>query len=614
MRPDRDRATGAASGRPPDPRGTAASPAAEDSRAARALWVTLALLAAARLALTFVPNTWAWGLGLMRFLDPLVAWSTWGLMALAIVPRVARLALPALDGVGARIDRRATVLALAALVAAVVWLLPDRAWFTGDFLMRAGTVRFHKGFLTLFPQSMPLDALLHDTIPYAIAATGGPSTDAVARATGALEAGVLAALALAFARALGLSGATAVAAAAIVTFGGALTMFTGYAKSASELALLTAWAGVSAVRMVREGRGALPLGLALALAPAVHRSGLLMLPVGVVAWVLRARGEAPEPRVKRVLGILLPLAALALTAPRIVSILRGFDATFHFGSPEVRGGGGLLGTALAGTRPADLVNAVVALSPLSPALPVLVIALGRRALTRASAALLALALPLAGAMLAIHPQQGLFRDWDVFTTAGVSLSMLLACWVGTALAAPRMTWLAVAVTAGVGMPALQWLTHNQDVDRALIRVEAFLSEPPARSAVDRTSGWDYIGITEFNRDHWSAAVRGFSRAAQTAPSPRILQQWALAETMNENLRAAQALYHRLTVLVPEDRSVWLGLAAVASRIPDPADSRRAARELLRLDPGNANALQILEYLDRDFPEAPAPNGSAGHAP
>ena len=571
-----------------DPRAATApapAPSVNDAGASpgagRALWLTLALLAAARLALAFVPDMWMWGLNLQRFLAPALAWSTWAVLALALVPALARGALPALEWVGDRLDRRATVIAIALLVAVAVWQLPDRTWFTGDFLMRAGTVRFHKGFLTMFPQSMPLDALIHDTLPRALAATGALSTDTVARALGALEAGALAVLAIAFARALGLGGAPALAAALVVACGGALTMLTGYAKSAGELALLTAWVGLAALGMVREGRGALSLGIALALAPAVHRSGLLLFPAGAAAWLLRAR-PAPLPRGRAALALALPLASLALLVPRIAGILSGFDAQYHFGSPDVRAGGGLVATALAGTRPVDLVNAVIALAPLSPLVPVLAITLGRRAGSREALALLALAVPLAGALLVIHPQQGLFRDWDVFTTAGVALSLLAACWIGRALAAPGAAWLAVAVAAAALAPTAQWLAHDADFERGLQRAEAFVREAPRRSDTERGKVFDYLGDRNAELTRWSTAARLLREGVEIAPSPRMLTMWALAETENGNRAGERDAYRALVARNPGDSLGWQGLGAVCAELGDSAGVADAARALARL--------------------------------
>ena len=63
--------------------------------AGRALWITLAILLAARTAAALTPNMWAWSLNLQRFLDPAVAWGTGLVAALILVPGIAGALAPA---------------------------------------------------------------------------------------------------------------------------------------------------------------------------------------------------------------------------------------------------------------------------------------------------------------------------------------------------------------------------------------------------------------------------------------------------------------------------------------------------------------------------------------
>src|SRR5262245_36723136 len=92
---------------------------ASASRAATALWVALAVLTLARLALPFTPSMWFWGLNLQRFLAPLPAWGLWGAAALALVPKAARALAPWLARIGDEaVGARGAV--IAALLAAIL--------------------------------------------------------------------------------------------------------------------------------------------------------------------------------------------------------------------------------------------------------------------------------------------------------------------------------------------------------------------------------------------------------------------------------------------------------------------------------------------------------------
>ena len=284
-------------------------------RAALALRVTLIALAAARLMLTFVPNMWAWGLNLQRFLGRGAAWGPWALGALALVPAIGRPLDRALERAGDLIARRGRVAAFApALLAfALAWSLPDRVRYVGDFLLRQGAVEENVAPAGVFPQALPLDALLHVTLPTAIVNAGWLRSDTIMRLIGALEAALLAMTAAWFARALALRGAAAAAATAVVLCGGYLGMFTGYNKAFSEMVVLAAVVGVLGLGVVRERRGLAALGVTLAVALALHRSALAFLPAVAALWIftLTRPGAGAPRRPALLIGVALPLATLA---------------------------------------------------------------------------------------------------------------------------------------------------------------------------------------------------------------------------------------------------------------------------------------------------------------
>src|SRR6267378_4590637 len=106
------------------------------------LLVTLAALALARAAFTLAPGMWMWGLVEMRHLPAGAGWVPWFALALALLPAIGAAAAPWCARVGDLLtkppQRGAALAALAG--AALVWALPDRTLFLGDFAMRSGTV------------------------------------------------------------------------------------------------------------------------------------------------------------------------------------------------------------------------------------------------------------------------------------------------------------------------------------------------------------------------------------------------------------------------------------------------------------------------------------------
>jgi hypothetical protein len=583
-----------------------ARPAAEGSRGEpRALLAILIALAAARALLVFVPSMWAWSLNLMRFLHPALAWAPWALSAVVLAPPLARRLEPAWIAAGDAIARRPLVTTLIAmgLGATLVWACPDRVRYVGDFLLRQGTVEVAEKPAVLFPQALPLDVMLHYRLPLLVTETALTDANGAARLLGMLEAAALAALALSFVRALGLAGGAALAAAATVFFGGYLGMFTGFSKAFAELCLLVAIVAVAGVRMIREGRGHWALGLALAVGVTLHRSALGLLPAAVFAWWAwwRVHGEGGAWKRPSVLGALAPpLVGLAVMVPRIVAVVRRWDA-MHFAPASVKQPGGVLAAALAGPRPADLLNLVGMLSPLALVIPVLLVWRLRRLesnQTRELALLALLALPFALVMPFLHPAQGLFRDWDDFAATGVTISLLAAWILGQTLRAAPRRGLAVAATLAVAIPAFQWIGHHTDVDRGLARVRAFMLEPPPRPPDERGTTWDFLGIRNFAFERWDESAASFQHAAETTPSPRILQEWALAETMRKRYDEAQRIYHLMLAKAPDDLLGWLGLATCSLNLGDFAEARRAAHQLLVLNPGDPDAYRVLESADR----------------
>lgn len=592
-----------------------ADPAA--ARAALTLWIALAALAVARAALAFAPGMWAWALNLQRFMLPPLGWGLWGIAAAALIPAAARALEPPLARAGDAFAAGRAWPTLIATVLIAAWVLgsPDNARFVGDFLLRQGTVEVSGKPAELFPQALPLDVFLHYSVPSAIQKAGIASANSTARALGVLEAALLTLLALEFVRALELRGAAALAAWAVVVLGGYLGMFTGYDKSLAELVVLAVAVAAFGVRLARAGRGALALGVTLAIAISLHRAAVSFLIPAAVAWALGARkiSAADWRRPATWLAVGLPLAAIAVSAPRIVATVLHVDAAVHLAPGGVRRTG-VLAAALAGPRGVDFLNLVVMLSPVALAVIAAALAAGRSPRDSsddaaragpALAVLLALALPLVLIAPFIHPAQGLFRDWDDFAATGMTISLLAAFALARLVSrAGPWRWVCVPAALAAFSASAQWLALHSDADEGLARARAIVTEPPAREENERAGVWDYMGVRYFRLGRWSESAEAFSHAAESAPSPRMLQEWAMAETMAGQLREAQQVYHRLIEKDPKNVSAWLGLGAVATRIPDVDDAFRAANQLLALAPDNPNGRQLMDYLRKTYPTHP----------
>jgi hypothetical protein len=614
--PDPRRAARAGRPRPRDPGAPReapkpAPPAFEPGPAKRALhaaWVALAVLALARALLANAHSTWAWSLSLLRFLPPVPGWGLWALAAASLTPAFARRALPAATRLGDALalapGRSAALWAAAA--ALLAWMLPDRAGFVGDFLLRENTLATRGVEIAQwYPQALPLDLAIHHQLARGLMlATGANATEA-GRLIGAFDAAVMGGLAVLFARTLRLRGATALLAASGVFWTGALTLFTGYNKAFAEMTLLVAAIGALGVRAARTGRGLVAMLLVGAVGFALHRSALGILPALVLAsaWALRARGRELLRRPATWIGLAAPVVALAAMVPRIVHIVRNVDP-IHFAPAEP--GQGVLASAFAGARPADMLNLIAMLAPLAPVALAALVTLGPGAWRRREMLLLAaLALPFVALIPFIHAQQGLFRDWDDFSAAGMGLA-LLAAWLlaETLHSAPARAWLALPLCLAAAVPSVQWLVHHTDPASSIARVRTFVEEPPPRSSFERAMTWQYLGMTYLARSNAVEAADAYAHAAELLSSPHILRQWGLAESLAAHHTKALDVFRTLLSRVPGDVIALRGIMLMSLPLHDSTSARAAAESLQRVSPGDPQSAEVLRQLARGFGNAP----------
>ncbi len=594
-------------------------------REMRALWTLLAVLVAVRALLALSPTMWLWSMNTLRFVEPLLGWISWAVAALALLPPIVRRLRDPVERFGDRLARgnRLTVLATAGAVAFGVFLMPDRIRFLGDSYLR-GEIASGQGSLELVSgggpgQFLPLDALLHFHLPRTIAAASPVSVELGSRVLGAVEVFVLVLIAVAWVRVLGLTGGAAIGAVFTAGLGGTLALFTGYGKSTAEMTLLAAGITVSSLVAVREGRGAWIVALLLATALLLHRSAILLVPPA--AWVFACAFRTGGPG--RAWPALVPVAIAIGVLPRILETFSTFDRPLHLGTGAAGAtaptdAGGLDAWLIQGT---DLVNVVLLGTPLVLALPLALVLTRRRApATRERIWGALVVLPVLALFALFRPQQGMFRDWDVFAMGSVIVSLGTACAVGSLLQG-RRAWagLGAAAALATAVPTLHLLAVTGDVDRSLARIEASVSEPPPRPGSERARTWVFLGVRNEDLERWDATARAFSRSAGYGPNLRVIAAWAHAEEKREDWPRAQAAYQALVEKAPDGPAAWDGLHRASVKVQDLEESWRSARELARLHPGDDSYRRRFAFLDsvrRTVSPAARPGAavSSGSAP
>lgn len=564
-----------------------------------ALWSLCAAMVLARGALVFVPSMRPWGLNVGRFTDPLVFWPLWGVTALALVPSVARTWMRGFDRLGdAIVEAPAAYLSAAVAGGLTVFALPDRTWFEGDFLQRVGAAVSAGSFSGNFVGALPIDYLLHAVLGGAVGAAFGGEPTLGARIFGAFEAGALAALAVALARWRGERGAGAVMVVAVVFFAGTLTMFTGLGKPASEMCLWTAAIGIMAMRA--DGAGLAATGAATALALLTHRSGVVMLPVWAFAWVTGAPHLRPGSRRTAILiGLVLPVLVGVFMFRRITGVVLDYDLSHHLATAEVAREGGLLAAAIAPFRIAEIANLLIVLAPAIVLVPVALGAAGRSFFAdRGARMLAALAAAYVPVWVFVHPQQGVFRDWDVFAAAAVSLNLLAAAALGAALRRPMAArWLAVTIAIVVTTSSLTWLVHFHDPPRGFARVRAYAIHTPPSPAWVHALAWDFLTVRNMSLGRWKDAEDAAVHAVALGPHRRALIQWGIAATMAGDEEQGRRAYTRVLATAPDDPIAWIGLGGIALRTGDSTGTRRALEALGRYAPESPEAREIRRHLE-----------------
>ncbi len=571
----------------------------------RFLLAVLAALALARAWATGWPVGFTWSLGVARDVAPEVRIAVIAVALIALAwtffakaPRAGARAAPW--------SARAWPWALALTLGTLLVALPDRVGFVGDFLIRIGILESPAGFANIFPQALPLDEQLNHVLPVRLAATLGVTPLQVLRAMGVLEAFALVALAVRFARLVTRSEAAAAAVATVIALGGYATFLTGYPKPTVQVALCVVATATLGYELVTRGRGAWGLALAVSLGLALHRGALPLVLPWLLATALHVRelvkrGEAAGARDawRRSLPLAAPLVVLALLARPLAQRIVGFDTGVNFLPPEVQAQGGVLAAAFASTRLIDDLNAVLFHAPLAP-LALVTLAHARR--RREALYLASVVLAFLPILLFVHLPLGPFRDVDALGSFGAAVAVASAWGVARWLEPEPSTARAargpaLAVALSVVVPFLFVLVAATDLPRTLARAEAIVAGPPVRSATQRASLLDWIGIRAMNDDRFGVAREAFARLCEETPIPHALQLWGTAALLDLKPEEARRAFGLLVERAPAEPIGWYGLWMSAAATGDTLAAARASERALQWGPESREMRKVVEFFD-----------------
>jgi hypothetical protein len=522
----------------------------------------------------------------------------------ALLPPLERPLTGAFGALGRALDGRWGGPLAFVLGALLVLPFGDQTWFTGDFLQRLSGIQLGAPSHN-YTGAMPIDWLLYAGLPRLLLADPGNQAMGWMRALGSLACGLLAWMARAWVRSTGWKGADLAAGVVLIVVTGALAVFTGLGKPAGLLAALALGVLTTGVA-VTQGRGQYGrFGLLVTLALLLHRSSVLLLPAWLVATgvaIVRDRAAGPKQTVRLAL-LLTPLVVVAVAWRRLLSLVLFYDLPHH-----LKPGGSVTGQTAEGgwlglPHLVDVPN-VVAL--LAPAFVLMLPVLARTGppvwRDRGEQFRLSLAIPALVVLAVVFPQQGIFRDLDVFapwtTVLGAIAVGALAARLPQGRA--RTRWLARAALVG-GALGLALVVCYANPDTGLRRVRAYLAGPPVRDASTRSLGWDFLIGPYVKRERYEDAETCLREAISLAPHRRLFLTWGLIEMRLRRPAEVARAYAEMTERWPDDALAWYGLAAAKDALGDTLGRNAAITRLTALAKDRGKRLELARY-HADFPE------------
>jgi hypothetical protein len=579
---------------------------------------TLIALGALRVSACFVPTGYAWGVNFARDVSPALAWP---LMLALVAAVLASLWTPRAARPSARPGSawpRAWPWLLGLTLVALLAFVPDRQQFVGDFVIRFGILESRNGFERIFPQALPLDRALNHLLPIALGQLLHLAPGNVLRGLGLVEAAVLAALSVRFGRRVAATERDAFLVATVLCFGGYATLYSGYSKPTTQVILCTIAVGTLGWEWVTHGTGGLGLSLATAFGIAIHRGGLPLIVPFLAAYLLAGTGQAgsaPHARLRRIVMLLLPFAVLAWEAPKLSSVIRGFDLPVNFAPSEVRMQGGMWRAAFSPLRLLDDLNALLLHAPLAPLAIVAMVGAWR---SREGAFLLVLVAAFLPILLFVFLPLGPFRDYDSLGGAGASLALASAWAVARLLSGAgdrRPRALAVALAASVVIPFLLMLFSLSDLDRGFARALALAEGPPRRSATQRASLLDWVGLRALAEERYDVAHEAFRELCGETPIPHALKLWGASALIVGETHEAEHAFSQLLAGSATDPVGWYGLWMSASLAGDTSVARRAGSTVQAWSDSGPEMSAVVEFMDhypRLYSRVPGKRAAPAH--
>jgi tetratricopeptide (TPR) repeat protein len=532
------------------------------SRMDRIILPSCAFLILVHLIASFFPQARLWGVNQLHYfpLGLRLALCAFGLLIL--IPRLNRFLVDLLTEALAPLARRLTKLnkyllysSISLLCLVPFWLLRAKTPLLGDGYLRAGELKLG----SLLSITEPLDFYLH-LFFFKLLGLDGYSTFAVLSCVaGALYVFFI----LLLCDLWGRGGKEKLFVFLIMTTLGAIQLFFGYIESYSFMFVLLTGYALLSLRYLQGLSGFVWPCLFLFLASGFHLSALSLLPSLVYLGLVRL----PEHDRSRMAGGRLANAVLLVCLVSVMGlglyILRTYSSEGTFGSFLIHpfGSGEGLYSFFSIAHLLDFINHQLLVSPIGLILCLGVLVWFRRRGSLGGAALKFLALVTAclfAFALLVDPKLGYARDWDLFASAGLGISLLGVYLLMSALrterpatqtSAPLVTdlgRLTLALTVTSLVFTLPWLAINASEGKSTARFEDLLKIDEKRAA----HGYETMACYFRDRGEHLQAARSWEGAIASNPLPRYFGALGNAYSRLKRYDQAAQAYGRSIQIEP----------------------------------------------------------------
>jgi hypothetical protein len=505
----------------------------------RMIILTCASLIVIHLAASFFPHLRLWGISQLHYFSLEFRIAVSAVVLLILIPRVNKIVVDALAGVFAWIagkfrktNRYLLYLAISVLSLIPFWLLRAETPLLGDGYLRAGELKLG----VLLSITEPLDYYLH-LLVYRVFGLDGYTTYAV---LSCLAGGLYVFLTLLLSHLLGKDGKEKLFIFLILATMGAVQLFFGHIESYSFMFVALLAYIFFGIRYL-QGKGAfLWAGLFLLLAASFHLTALFVLPSLFYLAFARFSAASGSKAARLKFANIVVLICVVFVIGAALHLRGTYLTEETVGSPLIYpfGGGESFYSFFSLAHLLDFLNHQLLISPVSLVLWAVLLVLFRREINFRENVVRFLIWITAcsfGFALLADPKLGYARDWDLFASCGLSIT-LLGLYLTVSLlrdrpkAAPgagpervdrretvmdlrRVTLLLVATSF---VSTLPWILINATEGKAVARFEDLLKIDENRAA----HGYETMACYFRDKGEHEKTIRLWKNAIAIKPIPR----------------------------------------------------------------------------------------------